>query len=514
MTAPPVASGRVLPTLNEDGTRNWIRPRPSPGAWWRRRQVVAWMLMVVFIALPHVTINGHPAFLMSFPKREFHLLGWTFLPTDTLLFMLFLFSTIIGIFLLTALFGRAWCGWACPQTVYLEFLFRPIERLLEGGYTGSRALDRERRWFTPRRLLKYVIYAMISLVLAHTFLAYFVGVDQLAVWMGRSPWEQPTGFVIMAITTIAVWYNFTYFREQTCLIACPYGRWQSVLLDRASMIVAYDYRRGEPRGKPAPVRTAAATATATATATANATVNATADRIGSPTAATPTLGDCIDCKACVTTCPTGIDIRNGLQMECVHCTQCMDACDSIMDKVGRPRGLIRYSSQEALAGRPVRLLRARTVLYPLAFVLAFGTMLLLLVTREAADVTVLRGLGAPFTEEADGRIANQVRIKVTNRSGAEVRYALTLDGVTGGQVIAPENPLRVDAGETRETSLFVLLPREAFSGGERAVTITVQDGARFSTTVPWRLQGPTGDGGSGSPTAPPTTPATSPEDAP
>jgi cytochrome c oxidase accessory protein FixG len=460
VTAPPIASGRVLPTLNEDGTRNWIRPRPSPGRWWRRRQVVAYVLMVVFIALPHIQVGGHPAFLMSFPKREFHLMGWTFLPTDTLLFMLFLFSTIIGIFLLTALFGRAWCGWACPQTVYLEFLFRPIERLFEGGYAGSRALDRERKWFTPARLAKYGVYALISLVLAHTFLAYFVGVEQLSVWMRSSPWEHPTGFFVMALTAVGVWYNFTYFREQTCLIACPYGRWQSVLLDKQSIIVAYDYLRGEPRGKAA-----------------------AANR-------PETMGDCIDCKACVTTCPTGIDIRNGLQMECVHCTQCIDACDAIMDKVGKPRGLIRYSSQEALAGKPRKLVRLRTVLYPLAFTAALTTLLVLLFTKENAEVTVLRGLGAPFTEDASGVVTNQVRVKITNRADSDRTYRIDIAGVDGGRVVAPENPLPVSRGTIRETSVFVQLPRDAFTNGVRDVTVTVTDGARFTTTVPWRLQGP------------------------
>lgn len=441
--------------------------------------MVAYALMVLFFAIPHLRIAGKPAFLMSFPTREFNLMGWTFLPTDTLLFMLFLFSAIIGIFLLTALFGRAWCGWACPQTVYLEFLFRPIERLFEGGYAGSRKLDRDGQFWGPRRVAKYAVYALLSLFLAHTFLAYFVGTEQLAAWVTQSPWDQPTGFVIMAITAIAIWYNFTYFREQTCLIACPYGRWQSVLLDQQSIIVAYDSRRGEPRDKGTELRP-------------------------------DTMGDCIDCKACVTTCPTGIDIRNGLQMECVHCTQCIDACDTIMDKVGKPRGLLRYSSQEALAGRPRQLLRVRTVLYPLAFTLALSTMLVLLFNQDTADVTVLRGLGAPFREEANGTIANQVRIKIANRGGAAARYTITLDGVTGGRVISPENPLVVTEGTTRETSIFVVLPRAGFAKGERAVSITVSDGARFTTTVPWRLQGPS-DGNTGTRHS---TPATTPNEGP
>ncbi len=462
MSAHPVAAGRVLPTLNQDGSRNWIRPRLSPGPWWQKRQVVAYVLMFVFFAIPHVRILGKPAFLMSFPKREFTLMGYTFLPTDTLLFMLLLASGVIGIFLLTALFGRVWCGWSCPQTVYLEFLFRPIERWIEGGYVGSRKLDREKQFFGARRLLKYAIYAVLSLFLAHTFLAYFVGIDQLSVWVQQSPWEHPTGFMVMAITTIAIWYNFTYFREQTCLIACPYGRWQSVLLDKQSTIVAYDYLRGEPRGHLGPDRSESA-------------------------------GDCIDCKACVTTCPTGIDIRNGLQMECVHCTQCIDACDAIMEKVGKPPGLIRYSSQEALAGKPRKLLRPRVVLYPLALTLSLGALLYAMAYKESADVTVLRGMGAPFTEEADGRIANQIRIKITNRGNDHARYVIAVDGATNGRVIAPENPLVVAGGATRETSVFVLMPRDAFDDGEHAITVTVKDGARFSNSIPWRLQGPSGD---------------------
>ena len=239
--------GRVLPTLNEDGSRRWIRPKPSHGAHWKARRAVAAVLMVVFFAIPHLRVSGKPLILLDLPRRHFTLLGTTFLPTDTLLLMLLLATIVITIFLLTALFGRVWCGWACPQTVYMEFLFRPIERWVEGGRSGSLALDKERRHFHPRRLAKYAIYTVLALFLAHTFLAYFVGTEALAQWVTRSPAEHPTSFFIMAGTALAVFANFTYFREQTCSVACPYGRWQSVLLDKQSLIVAYDAKRGEPR---------------------------------------------------------------------------------------------------------------------------------------------------------------------------------------------------------------------------------------------------------------------------
>jgi cytochrome c oxidase accessory protein FixG len=375
--------------------------------------------------------------------------------------MLLAATVIITIFLLTALFGRVWCGWACPQTVYMEFLFRPIERLVEGGRSGSLALDKQRSHFHPRRLLKYAIYVVLALFLAHTFLAYFVGTEALAQWIRRSPADHPTSFLVMAGTTLAIFGDFAYFREQTCLVACPYGRMQSVLLDRQSLIVAYDPTRGEPRmkGKVRP----------------------------------PGAGDCIDCGACVTTCPTGIDIRDGLQMECIHCTQCADACDEIMTRVGKPTGLIRYSSRELLEGHKRHLIRPRTVLYPLALALFLGAFTYALATRDAADVTVLGGQGEPFTQQAGGQIANQLRVKIANRTHDDHDYRIEVVGATGGSVVVPQNPLRVATGQSAETPLFVLLPRSVFHDGEHRVTVRVSDGAGFSTDVPYRLVGPQDD---------------------
>jgi cytochrome c oxidase accessory protein FixG len=372
--------------------------------------------------------------------------------------MLLLATILVTIFLLTALFGRVWCGWACPQTVYMEFLFRPIERLCEGGRSGSLGLDKQHRNFHPRRLLKYAIYVVLALFLAHTFLAYFVGTEALAQWVRRSPAEHPTSFFVMAGTSLAVFANFAYFREQTCLVACPYGRMQSVLLDRQSLVVAYDPRRGEPRmkGKTRP----------------------------------PGAGDCIDCGACVLTCPTGIDIRDGLQMECIHCTQCADACDDVMTKVGKPTGLIRYTSRELLEGHTRHIIRPRTVLYPLALALFLGGFTYALVTRDAADVTVLGGKGEPFTREQDGRIANQVRVKIANRTNADRDYRIEVQGAAEGSVVVPQNPLHIAAGESAVTPLFVLLPSKAFHDGEHRVTVRVSDGHGFATEVPYRLVGP------------------------
>ena len=253
--------------------------------------------------------------------------------------------------------------------------------------------------------------------LAHTFLAYFVGIEALRHWITRSPFEHPAAFLVMAGTTALMFLDFGWFREQVCMVACPYGRLQSVLLDRRSLIVGYDYRRGEPRGHLA----------------------RRSER--GHDAATHSRGDCVDCGACVVTCPTGIDIRDGLQMECIHCTQCMDACDSVMDRIGRPRGLIRYSSRDELGGAPRRILRPRLIFYPLLLLAVWGMLGWSLAHRQSADVTVLRGVGSPFTLLPSGEVSNQIRIKIVNRSAGDRRYLIELVNGEGLHLIAPDNPV-------------------------------------------------------------------------
>jgi cytochrome c oxidase accessory protein FixG len=451
----PVPSHRVLPTLNTDGTRRWIRPRLYPGPKWRVRRIVAWVLMVTFVALPWLRLGGRPVVLLDVARREFVLFGRTFLPTDGVLLMLLMLAIFVAVVLVSALAGRAWCGWACPQTVYMEFLYRPIERLFEGK--RERQLELDRKGPSLRRIAKNGVFLGVSVLLGNAFLAYFVGTDALLRWVTHSPYEHPEPFLVMAAVSALTFFDFAYFREQMCTVACPYARLQSVLLDRKSLIVGYDVTRGEPRSKGK-------------------------GKAGS--------GDCIDCRACVVACPTGIDIRQGLQLECIACTQCADACDSIMDRIKKPRGLIRYAAQESLeSGRPSRIVRPRVLVYAALLV---GLLVALVATaraRAASEVTILRGIGAPF-EMRDGQSVNQIRVKVQNRAPEARRFRIELLDAPGARLIAPENPLAVGQDEQRSTSVFVMADPRSLPNGRRAVRFRVSDGQGFSLVVPYQLLGP------------------------
>lgn len=450
--------GRVLSTLNEDGSRRWIRPRLSKGKFNSARKWVGWALIAFFVSAPLIPINGHPMMFLDVAQRRFHLFGGTFHPTDSFLLMLLMLSIFLGIFWLTALFGRVWCGWGCPQTVYMEFLFRPIERLFEGGPASQRALDKSGP--NGRRVAKNAVFLAIAFVLANVFLAYFVSYETLLVWVTEAPWKHPGGFGVVAVTTGLVFFDFAYFREQMCTVICPYARLQSGLLDRHSLIVGYDALRGEARKK------------------------------ASQRTANDGSGDCIDCRACVTTCPTGIDIREGLQLECIACAQCADACDAIMTKVGKPTGLIRYSSQDSLETHaPPKKLRFRTVLYPAIILVLLSVMGFTLNTKADADVTVLRQLNAPFVAEGD-IVRNQIRVKIVNRAGEARDFAISVPELDASQVIAPQNPLPVGGEKDATTPVFVTVPRASFVNGQRTIGIVVTDGQGFESKTDFLLLGP------------------------
>jgi len=456
---------RVLSTLNEDGTRHWIHPKLARGRFLRRRQIVGYALILLFVALPFIEIDGRPALLLDLVSRELSVFGALFRPSDGFLLMLFGLTIALTVFLVTALFGRVWCGWGCPQTVYLEHVFRPIERWIEGSPAQRRKLD-QTRGLHPRRVLKWAIFTAISFVLANVFLAYFVGVDRLALWVLDSPLDHLGGFsVVLAVTALMV-FDFGYFREQVCIVACPYGRLQSVLLDGQSLIIGYDRERGEPRGKPQKKKS----------------LPVVQER-----------GDCIDCSACVAVCPTGIDIRDGLQMECIGCAQCIDACDAVMDKIGKPRHLIGYTSQDVLSGKRRKLLRPRTIIYP-ALLAIVATLFVWSAGagHETTKVWVERIHGPSFVTLPDGTISAQARIKLENESDEPRSYAIALVDAPDAKLRAPQLVWEVRPRKSQQIPLFVDLAPDTFVRGKREVRLRISDDRGFARVVEVTLLGPEG----------------------
>lgn len=448
-----VPSERVLSTLNRDGTRNFLHPKLAHGRFLTRRRIVGYALIVLFVLLPRIRIGGRPALLIDLISREVSAFGTVFRPSEGFLLALLGLSVVATVFLVTALFGRVWCGWGCPQTVYLELVFRPIERLFEG-----RGAHRKTTFL--RRAGKLVVFTGLAFALANVFLAYFVGTDRLEKWVFESPLDHLGGFTVVMVVTALMLFDFGYFREQMCIVTCPYGRLQSVLLDRQSLIVGYDAKRGEPRTrlkKSLPVVQG---------------------------------GACVDCSACVSVCPTGIDIRDGLQMECIGCAQCIDACDAVMDKLKRPRGLIRYTSQDELAGLGRHLLRVRTMIYPALLAVAIAGLVFKTTTRADTEIWVDRITGPAFVELPDGKVSSQLRLKIENRTDERQAYRVELVEPAVGQLRSALPTWDAAAHKPIDVPLFVDLPRDAFVRGEVHARVRVSHDGGFQKVMDLTLFGP------------------------
>jgi cytochrome c oxidase accessory protein FixG len=453
----------VLSTLEQNGSRRWLTPKLAKGKLYRRRKIMAYGLIALLTALPLISINGKPAVLLDVPARQFTLFGYTFLPTDTALLALLMVAWFASIFLCTAVLGRAWCGWACPQTVYLEFVYRPIERLCLGraGTGGKPKADLH----PLRYALMYGVFLLISLVVTHTLLSYFVGVDQLRQWITSNPADHPAAFAVIVVSTLAVWFNFAIFREQMCIIACPYGRFQSVLVDRNSIGVRYDAARGEPRGR----------------------LRHTALPTLEPTTPKST-GDCVDCTMCAQVCPTGIDIRDGVQLECINCTQCIDACNAVMTKVGKPTGLIGFYSQEAMEGGKTRLLRPRVVLYSTITVGFLAALLILILTKQPFDAALVRNGGLPFFINPQGKVENTMRLTLRNRSGEPQTFAVASQ-TPGVAIVESSANWTVPPGASAVQPLHLVAEDKVFEGGKRSAVIEITaNGHKRSVTC--QLFGP------------------------
>ena len=444
----------TVTTINEDGSRRFIHPADVSGRFAVLRTIAEVVLMVIYVALPWIQINGNPAVFMDVEHRQFHLFGLTLAPQDFWLGFFLITGAGFMLFYITALLGRVWCGWACPQTVFLD-LMRRVERFIEGDAPARRRLDT--LLWTPEKIikrgLKNVVFGAFAVMLAHVFLSYFVSLKGLYSMASQSPAAHWSAFLFVFLTAGALWFNFTWFREQFCIVLCPYGRLQSALLDSDSIVIGYDGQRGEPRGK----------------------LN------------TPGAGDCIDCRRCVQVCPTGIDIRQGLQMECIACSSCIDACDEIMAKIDRPTGLVRYDSVKGLAGDERRFIRPRIILYTLLLVIGTVVMAVSISTFRPVTVSLLRMTGAPYYLE-DGSIRNQFLMRIINkRNKIEVFEVRILDLPPGSQITGTDDPIPVSALGEQMRPLVIVSPRSEYHGSFpiRVQIVNRDGGLSIDKTIPF-----------------------------
>jgi cytochrome c oxidase accessory protein FixG len=406
-------SCQSLATIRADGSRAFLFPADARGRFARARSLSAFALIIFYLSLPWFKINGHPAVFLDVADRRFHLFGITLAAQD--LWLLFFVITGLGfsLFLITSLLGRVWCGWACPQTVFLDHVYRRIERWIDGDAVKRRALQQAplSAGKIIRRTTKHALYLLVSAAITHLFLAYFVSIREVWSMMHEAPVEHWGAFVFIATATGFLYFNFAWFREQLCIVICPYGRLQSALIDDHSLVIGYDVKRGEPRGKPHHV----------------APVNAFLSEVTEQSAPVPKTGDCVACSRCVQVCPTGIDIRHGLQMECIGCTACIDACDDVMTRLGRPRGLIRYDSQAAFTGGRTRWLRPRTILYGVLLLVGASVATWALSTVKPANFGVTRMTGAPYIVD-DRTVRNQFLVRVVNKRSEPARFVVHVSG--------------------------------------------------------------------------------------
>ncbi|HMV34393.1 MAG TPA: cytochrome c oxidase accessory protein CcoG [Turneriella sp.] len=397
-------------TIRPDGKRAWVFAKKPKGRFYQWRNLVSYLLLALMFLGPYVRIHGQPLLLVNVLERKFILFGFVFWPQDFYLVVLALLTMILTIVLFTSVLGRIWCGWTCPQTVFMEMVFRKIEYLIEGDFQQQKQLDQS-PWNANKVIRKggklFVFYA-ISFAIANTFLAYIIGSEELFKIISEPVTQHVAGFVAINIFTIVFFLVFARFREQVCHFACPYGRFQSALVDNDTISVTYDFKRGEKRGTLGARKKAGFSLVAAAEAggASQAQLNAGSNP----------YGDCIDCGSCVVVCPSGIDIRNGIQLECVQCTACIDACDKMMDAVGKPRGLIRYTSYNNVKNGQNSLFKFRTAGYLAVWLLVLSVFAGLLLTREQIETVLLRQPGMLAQRLPDGYVGNMYSLKVFNKT--------------------------------------------------------------------------------------------------
>lgn len=448
-----------ISTVDEKGKRFWIFPKKPKGNLHRARIIVSVILLAIMFITPFLRINGKPVLLLNIIKREFVIFGVGFWPQDFHLFVIATLSLVIFIVVFTVTFGRVWCGWACPQTIFMEMVFRKIEYFIEGDAHDQRKLKQSPmtagKFF--KKLSKHLIFFVLSFIIGNTFLSYIIGTEELFKIISEPVSEHIVGFIAMVFFSALFYWIYAYFREQVCTLVCPYGRLQGVLLDRKSVVVGYDYKRGEPRRKGAK-------------------------------AAEP-AGDCVDCNQCVDVCPTGIDIRNGTQLECVNCTACIDACNSVMDKVKKPRGLIRFTSYDGIEKSEHFKFNARIMGYSSVLLALLSVLLIMFILRAPVETTILRAPGKLYNELGSDKISNEYLLKIVNKTFENLPVELELKSPEG-EIKFTEGTIVVPEGSLTNSEFSVILRKDQVKFISTPLLIEVYSNGELLESVKTNFLGP------------------------
>lgn len=452
-----------LATLNDSGKRRWVYAQKPKGKLYNYRNIVSYTLLALMFGLPFVKIGGEPLFLLNVLERKFILFGVRFWPQDFHIFLFSMITLFVFIVFFTVSYGRIWCGWTCPQTVFMEFIFRKIEYLIEGTHQDQRKLDAQSFNFEKfwKKGLKAVIFFAICFIITNTFLSYIIGIDELWKIINDPISEHKVGFTAAIAFSGVMYFVFAKLREQVCSMICPYGRLQGVLLDSNTIVVAYDYKRGEER----------------------APLEAGEDREADG------KGDCIDCYQCVDVCPTGIDVRDGTQLECINCTACIDECNSVMEWIGKPKGLIRFDSEKNIAEGKKKKWPARKIAYTVVLTALIGIVIGLFASRTDLEAIILRTPGLMYQEQDNGKISNMYNFKVVNKTTMNVPINFKIMDHEGEVKVIGEE-LNADASSIKEGVFFAILPLSEVTGDNVPIKIGVYADQRLIEEVELTFVGP------------------------
>lgn len=450
--------------VNKGGNRNWVYPKKPKGPLYTGRTWFSILLLAFLFGGPFLSYNGHPLFLLNVLERKFIIWGIPFWPQDLPLFALLMLTFVVFVIVFTVVFGRIFCGWACPQTIFMEMLFRKIEYWIEGDFKAQQKLDKQ-PWNTEKafkKTVKHTIFFAIAALIANTFLSYLIGVKELQKLIVEGPFVHMGKFIALIVFSTVFYFVFAKLREIVCIVVCPYGRLQGLMLDKNSIVVAYDFIRGEPRGF-------------------------------RKKGVEQQLGDCVDCHRCVQVCPTGIDIRNGTQLECINCTACIDECNDVMEKIDKPKGLIRYASQAQIVNGFAKRFTPRSIAYSSILLVLISVLSYLLATRKPVEATVLRTPGMLYQQQDESHVSNMYNFEVINKTFDEQQIEVKIISPATAQLkmVDRDKPTFL-LGEDGlvKGSFFITIPQHDIKTNNTKAELAIYQNGKLLTIMETNFVGP------------------------